>query len=474
MLPFAGFGCFALYQAVKSALAGKYGEAAFLVVFGLVFCAAGFGIIYFTLFVGDIKTNAQKKLEKCPDQPWLVREDWAAGKAVGEGKTSIRFFGLFTLFWNAISWTVLIKDWKQFHREFTHGDYKVLFVFLFPLIGLGLLIYTFKLLRRRFKYGQPELQLSAVPIPIGGSLIARLQLPQGTIGFMQEFDLKLTCIGIRHGSDSANETFIWKEAKRVSTEPDGSIPIQFDIPLDASSTRPNPAETDGVFWKLEVKSRTEGVDFFEQYEVPIYKTALTPEQEHHAEAVAAEEKKEYEEEVAHYQLPPHCGITLDQSPTGEIILHFAANRYPVMALVLLVFALAATGGGIAIEFYRDDLLPKIFMGPVFLLVGLILFYSVFRILFGSYRTVLGSDSVRISKKFFGVGKEVTIPFTDINNITAKFNLTSGETKYYDIEIERKDESSVTAGSLIKDKVAADYLVEVLFTSVAASWQNPTS
>lgn len=457
LLPFAGFGGFAIYSAFQLATQGRYREALIPAVIGLIFCFFGFGGIWFLLFRANKKTKEQLVQEKSPSTPWLWREDWAAGRAKGMMGTRCRFFWLFTIFWNFISWPIVFSSWNQLVRDFSHGQYVVLVACLFPLIGLGLLFYTLRLTLRLRKFGEPELLLSTVPAPVGGTLDGKISLPQNC-GFMPEFELKLLCVEqSRSGNNSNTETVVWQGQQKVAADSDGSISVHFEIPPDARETYKVAGAFNTVTWRLQVSSKTPGIDFFEQYEVPIFKTELTQEQQAHLKALEATEEAHFQEQLRDYQLPANTHINIRQLPTGETEFFFGAGRNFSVAGTLLIFLLFCLAP-VVFSYFSKGFGAKIF-GFFGGLIGLIFLYSILRTLFGTYHVVVGTGEVRVTRRLLGFGGTRIIAVSAIDGISLASNFKSGQTSYYDIEIELQDETKVTAGSMMKDKVLAQYLAD---------------
>ena len=135
-LPFAGFGVFALFQAFREWNNGKLKDAAMIGLFGLVFSCVGFGLMFGARFgAKKIKQLAgQKALH--PDQPWLWREDWAAGRVKWSGGQSAVISWVFAVFWNVISIIITVVIVPQ---EWHKGHHVVLLVLLLSVQVMGLL-----------------------------------------------------------------------------------------------------------------------------------------------------------------------------------------------------------------------------------------------------------------------------------------------------------------------------------------------
>ena len=218
-LPFAGFGVFALFQAFREWNNGKLKEAAMIGLFGIVFGSVGFG-----LMIGarsGAKTIKQLAEQKAlhPDQPWLWREDWAAGRVKWSGGKSTAISWVFAVFWNVISIVITAVVVPQ---EWTKGNHIVLLVLLFPLIGLAMLVSAVRNTLAWRRFGQCVFEMAAVPAALGGTLEGLIQT--GTrLSLEHGLHLRLSCIRrTTTGSGknrSTHEEILWQDEKFLKPTP---------------------------------------------------------------------------------------------------------------------------------------------------------------------------------------------------------------------------------------------------------------
>ena len=133
---------------------------------------------------------------------------------------------------------------------------------------------------RKRKFGISILTLDTVPAPLGGSLSGTLKTnvrvqdvpPQG-------FCVRLLCLDRTSYRDSdgdrkVREEKIWGEEQYVPGRRHGAtegvtVPIFFEIPSHLPPTEMSPFD-DRVLWRLQVTASTPGVDYLEQFEVPVF------------------------------------------------------------------------------------------------------------------------------------------------------------------------------------------------------------
>src|SRR5512146_2657720 len=106
-----------------------------------------------------------------------------------------------------------------------------------------------------------------------------LKLPTST---PHGIDLRLSCkrrIVTGSGKNqSVTEMVLWQDEKNIPAEsvmhgfPDAEIPVEFVIPPDIYETNDdNP--NDRVYWQLRAKADVPGVDFDDNYELPVFRAA---------------------------------------------------------------------------------------------------------------------------------------------------------------------------------------------------------
>jgi len=336
LLPFAAVGVVTGYQAVRFAAAGDWEQAGFMSIFALTFGGVGIGGIV-GANVGRRKLAERAALEaRHPDAPWLWRSDWAAGRIEDSNRGTMWFAWAFAGFWNLVS---LPGAWVALRTVLNGGEKVALVALIFPLVGLGLLVWAVQATLRYRRYGVSVLELRTVPGVVGRSLagVVRTTSPLHPAGGV---DARLTSIRrITRGSGknrSTSETILWEEARQVSGEPSRtaqgmttSIPVDFALPRDAApcdSADPR----DRVVWRLRVEASVPGVDYQSTFEVPVFRTA-----ESDLPATAGDLAPE-SPIPPDYRQPPQSRIQVTTNRRGTEIL-FPAARNPGAAAGATLF-----------------------------------------------------------------------------------------------------------------------------------------
>ena len=342
-LPFAGMGLAFAFMSTRS---GTNMPGLFGVVFGMFFATIGFGLIAAAIF-GYRKLSQQADLQAAnPDKPWVWREDWAAGRANGSDPRANITVWVFTAFWDFISIfisaTVLPKLLAQ-------GDLRALLVLIFPLAGVFITGFAVRGTLRTMRYGRTSFWFDTVPFSPGGRVkgVIHLKLPTTT---PHGIDLHLTCkrriVTGTGKSQSVNELVLWQNETNVPAESvmhglsDAEIPDYFALPADAfEANDDNP--NDKVIWQLHAQADVPGVDFTDDYELPVFRTqaaaAAVGQQSGFGMSteLAVGAKEPQTEQPAPPPKETHVVYSEDENGTG---FYFPPLRNPAQALGIVVFA----------------------------------------------------------------------------------------------------------------------------------------
>jgi hypothetical protein len=121
------------------------------------------------------------------------------------------------------------------------------------------------------RFGDPVLDLTHVPVPLGGTVEGRIILASGMMT-APEFNVKLQCIRrvLQQSAKSSHwvETVLWNSEKTASLLPGGIVSVSMAVPPDQEETNSNDAFNQ-ILWRLTVKAPFRGPAFLEKYEIPV-------------------------------------------------------------------------------------------------------------------------------------------------------------------------------------------------------------
>ncbi len=470
--PFAIFGLWAFSQAFRL-IGAPPGSQSFMYpfMFGTIFSGLGFGLMYLAV-AGNRKYAHQLNIQALhPAEPWLWRDDWAAGRVKSNTKSKMVLGWIFAAFWNLIAWTVTVFALPDAVRQKGTSAY---FMLIFPAIGILVLIYAIRETLKFFEFGKTCFEMARVPGVVGrdlkGSIHARFShSPDHGIR------LRLSCMH-RYTTGSGNtatthENILWRDEAELSSGqiypgPAGTaIPVSFHIPRNAQPTEKINSR-DEFLWELEAIANVPGVDYHDVFEVPIFRTAQTP-------ATPEEEEAEAPAFGMHAQeLSRPQNLAIRVRPVAEgTEFYFPAARNKGFAASITVFAAVFGGIGYAVSQSRAPIIFPVAFGGFGLLLGFI----AVKAWLGTSRVVIG-PSLMLQSGLLGGGKARKIPLAEIASITDKIGAQMGGgtgTPYYDIELRLRDGKKLTLGRTLRSKHEAEWLVNEMNQLVSGKGKTMT-
>jgi hypothetical protein len=450
-LPFGGAGIAAVTAGLRGLAEGKP-NAIVGVLVGGIFTLVAAGMVTAAL-VGIRKFQKISSLQaEHPVEPWMWREDWAHGRADTTGSNLVTAW-VFATFWNMIAWTsIAVIPLAQYQRKPV-----TLLVVLFPIVGIGLLIWAVRVTLARLEFGKTFLELGTLPAPLGrefrGTIHTRFLPP-----IRGDLRVKLSCVNrYTTGSGdnrSTTEKILWREEQTISASsvfpgPQGTmIPVSFRVPLDqrpTDSSNPNSQ----IVWVIEAAADVPGVDYKDVFEVPVFRTKDTPER-----ADARFVSAPAQEASAHP--PAHATIAVRPAAEGGTEFYFGAARNPGFAIGLTTFMAIWTG---AIVLMLKLGAPWLF-ACAFGLFDLLFLYIALDLWCGTSRVVAQSGTLLVQKGWLGSGKVRTIAACEIADLQSKITAQQGGatgTPYYSLQLVLNSGRTVTLGENVRNKEEAEWL-----------------
>lgn len=453
LLPFAGFGAFAGWQGLQRAAQGNWHEGLYFLLFAAVFGGVGFGGLAMVL-LGKRKLQEQEALKaRHPTEPWLWQKDWAAGRVDDAGRTGMWGAWAFATLWNLVS---IPSGYLGVRAALYEGNKAGMFALLFPLVGLGLLVWAIRATLRFKDYGTSRFELSTLPGVVGHTIAGSVRIPS-LVEPAEGFYTTLSCVRrvtTQGKNGSTTESILWQEDRLIrgqpSRDPDGMatrIPIAFRLPADAQpcdASNPN----DRVLWRLKVSANVPGVDYQSIFEVPVFRTAASD------SPLSDDEERQTHDQVipTDYRQPAGSRITVTKNLRGMEIF-FPAARNPGAASGTTLFTALWSGVVWFLISFKAPLLFPIVFG----LFGLLLIYITLQLWFGVSRVTVNSGTVAVASGYLSPGSERTLRLGEISDISTAIGMQAGSTPYYDVVIGLKNGQKVIAGRSVRDKREAEWL-----------------
>ncbi len=270
-----------------------------------------------------------------------MRRDWASGRARGSISAVSPLSGWFmALFWNAfcagIVWFMFLSHKKE--SQDVPVFFQGIFGIGFPLIGLLFLCQSVAATRRALRFGRSWLTFDAVPASPGGALSGRIDCAVKE-QLEPTFLVTLACIE-SYATGNANHRVqrtdrLWHAEYECRGEPSATVdlgslvPVRFQLPADAMPCGDGTRGT--IAWLLTARASLVGVDYKEEFAIPVYAGAAAGPMAERAPRPAPPPD----------QRPSHGKLALEQD--GDALrVTFPAAMNPGIAMVPLAF-LAVTG-----------------------------------------------------------------------------------------------------------------------------------
>ena len=356
----------------------RWGLIGFKSIFLFVFGGFGLGLLIFVWRAAAEKDAGQLEYQ---ESPWLLNDAWQTPTIRSSSKTAMWGAWGFTAFWNLISAPLPFILYEEVTRK---ENYVALVGLLFPLVGVGLLIWAIRRTLEWRRFGPAPVTLDPFPGSIGGHV-------GGTINLNIPFDpaarYQLTLNNLHSyvsGSGknrSRKEEAEWQDTMVAFAKPGANgtrLVFRFDIPegLDASDTD----QDDSYYlWRLNLRAELPGTDIDRDYDIPVYATSA---QSRHLSDRAVQ-KARYEQNV------------IDSHSVGEIITIQNGSMGKQMVYPMGRHAGSAIGG--------------VFVGGIFAAAGWWLVFEEGEAIFGSifasvglligiFRLYLMLNSLEVSKQ----------------------------------------------------------------------------
>lgn len=452
-IAFGGFGLFAAWQVQR-----QQPEEWLPLGIGLVFGGVGAGLVVLAVF--GLRGLYRQKAERAvrPDQPWLWRKEWASGRIPGAGRGGLVALWLFAAVWNGISAPAIFLVPGQVARG--EAEPLAYLAFLFPLVGLGLALFAAHRTLHWRKFGRSELELKTLPGVVGGAFRAVLHAGPALAG-ADTLRIVLECARrVTSGSGdsrSTHETILWQHERRVpraalSVALRVAVPIEFTLPWGSPQSDPDPSD-DYVVWRLRARAEVAGVDYADDFEVPVF---VTPE--------SREEVTGDEEALPQLVVSAQGGRPLPESKVrvrpwgaGGREFTFGMLRHPGMAATVVFFTICF-GGMTALVWSKHAplLFPSVFGAVTLLLVW-------FSIVVSAGRSVVRVQPGRIELRRgpFGIGRTRVLAASEVAEIVVERGMQHGRTLYHDIKIRRRTGRAILAGRSVRDRREAEALARAI-------------
>lgn len=371
----------------------RWNLLAFKMIFVLVFGGAGIGLFYWVI------QNNRKHIDpgSIPDaanKPWLTHKDWASPVIYSNAKHTLYIAWGVSAFWMLLTAPAMLA----IPSELAKGNIAILAVALFPLVGVGLIVWAVKSTRRWQAIGRTPLTLDPYPGSIGGQVGGHIDTNIRHHA-NHKFSIALSSVYSYSSGSGKNRS----QHERVNWHASGYADMQisssgtrlvfcFDVPegLPESELKADRYN----YWKVTLKglavSTVAGVetDIERQFVIPVFATAK-PSQ---SIRVNSSNHQQAEREVQLEQV-----VDIQQTREG-LNLHFPMGRNAKMNFSFLGFGVLFSAAG----FFAGFMGAPLFLVFIFVAVGGAIALGSLYSLINTLNTTVSHSNITTFRSVLGV------------------------------------------------------------------------
>jgi hypothetical protein len=467
---FMAFGLFFASTMISAAPGHVQGNRWVGVLVSAIFAVIGGGVIYIGIS-GNRKLKEQAALQvNNPQSPWLWQKDWAASRAESKDRNNAIGLWAAAIFGNAIAFTVAFSTVPQLQRN---SDPKAFFPLAFCVVGVVLLGAAIRASIRRERFGQTYFEFASLPFSPGRALKGTIHLRFNTDA-RHGIDLRLSCVRrVITGAGknrSVQESVLWEADKNVpqaSLTPgptgDAVIPVDFGIPSDAYESNHDQPD-DQVLWLLHAQADVPGVNYSDDFEVPVFRltpapaSISTPATVFQNDAEGGTVAPAFQSDTSDVAAPANPKVVVSTAMDGSTEFYFPAFRNPSRILVMILFTALWTG----IVFVLGHSKAPVFFTVVFGLFELPLLYGLIQATLVSFRIQVRSDRIVRRRALLGMGAAREFPFSDIAQILAVTNAQqAGAPASYFLRLQMKNGETAKLVDMIDNRQEARWVAAQL-------------
>lgn len=222
----------------------------------------------------DLESDANYEEDgETEDSLLELHKSWKTSKIVSDTRGILYVLWPLCIFWNVISLPAAVGITKELSKG---GQWGLVFIYLFPLFGLGFLFIAVRATLQYRRFGVSEFEIKDRMGRIGGALKGTIR-SSVSVHPTGNFEVKLLCREqITTGSGKHRNTRTetrWEDRQLFSEQSHNSlngIPVEFKIP--SSCPESFDENTRGsVSWQLSISAPMKGVDYEAQFDVPVFR-----------------------------------------------------------------------------------------------------------------------------------------------------------------------------------------------------------
>jgi hypothetical protein len=433
-----------------------------------IFALIGGGVIGAGIY-GNRKLKEQAAAEVSnPQSPWLWRKDWAASRAESKNRNRATGLWMAAIFANGVVLTLAVSVVPQLWRT---SDPKAFLVLAFCVVGVILAGAAIKASIRRKRFGQTYFEFASLPFSPGRALKGTIHLRFNTDA-RHGIDLSLSCVRqvITGGGKNRStlQSVLWQADKNVPQASlahglvgDAVISVEFSIPSDAyESNHDDP--NDQVLWLLHAQADVPGVNYSDDFEVPVFRPTPSSASASAAEltpiflsdAQGATAPPAFQSDASDVAAPQNPKVVVSAGMDGSTEFYFPAFRNPSEVLVLIF----STAVWTAIVYFLAHSKAPMFFTVVFGLFEIPLIYGLIQATLVSFRIQAGNGRIVRRRALLGIGGAREFLFSGIAQILPVTKAQQpGTAASYSLRLQMRNGEKATLVDMIDSRQEARWV-----------------
>lgn len=365
----------------------RWGSVIFGLAFGGVFALVGGGVMFL--------------MRRGSKEAVLVSE---TGFYSSQEKSGHWFLVGFGAIFILLPSPAYLEVWKEVSR----GDYMILMVLLFPLVGAGIAWGGWKMRQNYRFFGPTPLVLDPEPGQAGGQVGGQIHLGR-PVPADTSLTVWLSCVRFYYsgsGKDrKTREDILWQTDQRAYCSPRQAgtdIQFCFDAPADQPGTRERERSLSGrqdwIRWRVALEGTLQGRELKRSWEIPVVAgSSASRYQLPESHIVADRRERELDAvESASEQ------IRVEQTGQG-LYLESRPGRNLGMKMGMLLFGgiFAGVGTGLFIAAFSEGFMLFI-MGSIFGLIGYAIVFSTLYTLARGLQVWIRGSEVKVVRRWLGI------------------------------------------------------------------------
>lgn len=370
----------------------RWGLLGFKSIFLFVFGGVGLGLL---IVIWRAPAEKDATLPEYVQSPWLLNDKWLTPSIRSDSKSAMWGSWLFASLWCLISAPLPFLIYEEVLEK---QNYLALVGVLFPIVGVGLLIWAIRRTLEWYRFGATPIVLDPYPGSIGGHVGGTIEtkLPFNSSNkFMLTLSSLHAYVSGSGDSRSKREKALWQDELIAHTEsgPSGTrLSFRFDVPAGLKESDPEQFGDSYHTWRLNVRAKLDNADLDRDFNLPVFATATESKHlsERNAKSARAEQNAIYDKAILDLVQVRFDGVTKSLFyPMGRNILSNLSG-----AVIGSVFGAAG--------WYMLVKEGMLFMGGIFASVGSLIAVAATYMMLKSLEIKQQGNSIVAIRRWLGI------------------------------------------------------------------------